>query len=99
MKVLPGLGLSQTRLEAGLGSEPATGWPSVDSKRAGCVLGHVMGSSRSPRLLQKSKATPRSALKASRFRAVGVGDHITCAQKSRESSRTPVDTRQCEPAV
>jgi len=52
------------RLVASFGSEPVTAGPSVDSKRAGCVLGHVIGSSRSPRLLQTSKATPGAALKA-----------------------------------
>src|SRR5216683_2429117 len=96
MKVLPRQVLAR-RLVASLGSEPVTAGPSVDSKQG--VLGHVVGSSRSPRLLQKSKATPGSALKASRFWAAGVGDHITRAQKSWESSRTPVDARQCEPAV
>src|SRR6266446_382220 len=86
MKVLTRSVLARC-LVASLGSEPATGGPSVDSKRAGCVLGHVIGSSRSPRLLQKSKATPGSALKASRFWAAGVGDHITRAQKSWEPEK------------
>ena len=98
MKVLPRQVLAK-RLVASLGSEPATAGPSVDSKRAGCVLGHVIGSSRSAEAASKVEATPGSALKASRFWAAGVGDHITRAQKSWESSRTPVDARQCEPAV
>src|SRR5713101_172537 len=84
MKVLPRQVLAR-RLVASLGSEPVTAGPSVDSKQG--VLGHVVGSSRSPRLLQKSKATPGSALKASRFWAAGVGDHITRAQKSWEPQK------------
>ena len=53
----------------------------------GVYWAHVMGSSRSPRLLQKSKATPGPALKASRFWAAGVGEHITRAQKSWEPEK------------
>src|SRR4030088_1706541 len=86
MKFLPRSVLARC-LVASLGSEPVTAGPSVDSKRAGCVLGHVIGSSRLPRLLQKSKATPGPALKASRFWAAGVGDHITRAQKSWEPEK------------
>lgn len=43
--------------------------------------------SRSPRLLQESKATPGSAPQASRVRAAGVGDPITRAQKSWEPEK------------
>jgi hypothetical protein len=41
-----------------------------------------------PRLLQRSKAIQEAAaLKASRFRAAGVGDHIMRAQRSWEPEK------------
>ena len=40
-----------------------------------------------PRLLQRSKAIQEAALKASSFRAAGVGDHIMRVQRSWEPEK------------
>jgi hypothetical protein len=55
--------------------------------RRDLVCRFVEGESRSLRLLQRSKAIPGSALKASRFWAAEVVDQITRAQRSREPQK------------